>query len=169
MGDVNKALDFYFNNEGGFEDRSDDLGGPTNFGVSLKEYIKDHPTATVVTIKNLTRDVAAIWTKGKFWSPMYERILDQDICSKIFDIAANMGPGDAGIITQTSINFRFKIPLRVDGVIGSKTVDAINQCNPIALMNEIQVRQIVHYIDEITRKPTQKVNLLGWLRRAVKP
>lgn len=95
-----------------------------------------------------------------FWMPKYNEIEDQKIATYIFDKSVNMGWVAIHKIVQRCIG------VIVDGIVGQKTVDAINRKNPIALLHNIRDGVINHYEDIIKAHPEKKVFRKTWLARA---
>jgi lysozyme family protein len=88
-------------NEGEFVDDPKDSGGATKYGISLK-WLKSLEglveaqivagVITVETIQQLTREQACALYRRYFWEPhAYERIANQHIATKVFDLTVNMG------------------------------------------------------------------------------
>jgi len=70
-------------------------------------------------------------------------IRSQDVANKFLSIAVNSGAENATKIIQRAINkVLFTLPgelgLHVDGVCGSQTLEALNRCDPVALMPVIK-------------------------------
>ena len=175
------AIEFVLRNEGGFINHPDDPGGATNYGVSLRTLrrlegqivdewdIDKDGDIDADDIRLMSRDQAVGFYQRHFWSPYFEQILDQAVATKIFDMAVNMGRRQAVRILQRARNLI--VPdLTVDGLIGPKTVSAVNEVppgtGPHLLHQLIQAEQARFYFNLVDHKPGRGVFLLGWLRRA---
>jgi lysozyme family protein len=178
MADFDKAIDVILDNEKGFSDRKSDRGGPTNFGISLKflrSLGKDGDlnldgVIDINDIKYLDEDKAEDLYQKYFWDENgYDKIQDQRIATKLFDIAVNCGPATATRVIQNSINvISAEDKLKVDGILGSKTIKAINSINPSILLKQMIFFQKNYYLSVLERFPDQKENINGWINRANK-
>jgi type VI secretion system secreted protein VgrG len=82
-----------------------------------------------------------------------------------FDANVNVGFSRAVRLYQQAIN-SMGGKMAVDGVLGPKTRQA--QCNRSeqAILQAYVIQQKAFYISIVTRKPSQRKFLNGWLRRA---
>lgn len=95
-----------------------------------------------------------------FWTPLRcDEIQDEKIASYLFDFAVNSGHSDAIRAIQKVV------ATTVDGVIGQKTLAAINTRKPD--LTEFRVQRVLHYLTCILKKPTNIRFALGWIRRAL--
>ena len=164
-----KALDFILMLEGGFSDNQNDRGGQTAFGISQKFLDRiGYP----IPARHLTIDNAEEIYKEYFWeNNLFREILDQRIANKIFEICIHFDFNKAIQLVQQACNqfLPDKDKLIVDGVFGSKTLEAINKITPpYKLVEAIRDKQIERYNLIVLRNPTQRVFLKGWLNRAMK-
>lgn len=154
------AVDAVLAHEGGYVNHPDDPGGETNFGISKRSY--PH-----LDIRHLTSDRAREIYRSDYW----ERIRCGEIespllAAKVFDAAVNIGTYPAARCLQRSVN-RMGAGLKVDGLIGARTLAAVNgvQAGPVLVLF---VGELVRrYLDVVERNPAQRVFLKGWLHRAV--
>jgi lysozyme family protein len=153
--------------EGGLVKLENDKGGITNFGISLKFLKSINPNATEQNIKNLTMQDAKLLLYKYFWLPNnYQDIKSQKIASKVFDIAINCGAYMANIFLQSATNLLdYSPPILEDGIIGPKSIAAINLCNQAALYDTLKYNAIAYYIALIVANKTQSVFKEGWLNR----
>lgn len=163
MADFSEAIETVLHNEGGFVDDPDDDGGATNWGISLRFYKKINPSATVEDIKNLTPQRAMEIYKQYFWDPNhYGDIKDIDIATKVFDAAVNSGPVPANICLQRAIKAQSPAQILLeDGVLGPKSIAAINSYDKSTLLPALKSELAGHY-----RQIADKKYLNGWLHRA---
>jgi len=81
----------------------------------------------------------------------------------IFDWCVNSGRyGSKGV--QKVLNSDFGHRLTVDGIIGKKTLSAIDSCDPHLLFTSIKQARIDFYI-AISKKGQNEKFLKGWLKR----
>lgn len=116
---------FIRSHEGGFANHPKDPGGATNKGVTLKTYQSFFPGKTVEDLKKITDQEWNHIFKSGFWDKVRaDEIHDQSVANLIADWAYNSGVGGAAKEIQKVLG----VP--VDGIIGPKTIEAINTREP---------------------------------------
>lgn len=105
--------------EGGYVNRKDDKGGPTNMGITLARLSQERGyKCTIQDLKNLTREEAnAIYKKG-YWDPIRADELPSGLDYMVFDFYVNSGSWAVKILQRV-------LGLKEDGIIGSLTMKAI--------------------------------------------
>jgi len=167
----NSAVIVLLNHEGGYSNHPKDPGGATNFGITQRELTRCYARLKLPSdVKSLTKVHAKIYYKSEWWDKYhYEAINSLYIATKIFDMAVNMGAEEAAILTQRACN-ACGHNLKVDGILGGKTLGVINEINlhnrEEDLKYELQEEQKWFYEHLCEEKPTLKVFLKGWLSRA---
>jgi len=151
MADFNDAINFVLKHEGGTSNHTADPGGLTKFGISSKQY----PQVSNVTFTLF--DAKTIYQRD-FWK--YDKVTDQRVAAKIFDMAVNMGASKAHQQVQVVLN------LNRDGVFGDDTLAKVNASDPETLLNELCIRSGVFYALIGVTKPAQAAFIPGWIRRA---
>lgn len=152
--------------EGGYVWNKFDSGGETNLGITDRLDGKIDGLVDVngdsigdVEIKNLTEAQAKQVYKTRFWDKMQgDKIESQAIAGILFDGYVNMGATAIKILQRI-------LGLNDDGVIGPKTLEAINGANEIQLYTNYKAARIEFYADLAERKPALKVFLKGWNNR----
>ena len=166
MADVRKLAPFILKWEGGFVNDPDDLGGATNMGVTISTwkqvgYDKDGDgDIDVDDLHLLTReDVVNRVLKPHYWDRWKaDEIKSQSVANILVDWV--WASGAHGI----------KIPQRllgvtVDGIVGPKTLAAVNARNPRELFDMIKIARF-DFIEDICRKrPTNNKFKRGWMNR----
>ena len=174
MSCFNKAVTVILKHEGGFSDHESDPGGATNFGISLRWLrdqglygdFDDDGDIDIDDIKAITAETASRIYREKWWNKYhYDRFVDCDIATKVFDMSVNMGSNRAHRILQQSIN-NIGGNLNIDGIIGPITVKAVNVDDKEMLLTEIRCEQKRFYLRLIAQRPSLGVFRKGWLRRA---
>ena len=151
------AIGTVLKHEGGYVNDPADPGGETKYGISKRSY--PH-----VNIKALTVEQAKAIYRRDFWR--YDRIGNQRVATKVFDMGVNMGSSRAHRILQQAVrNLGQKIA--VDGKIGPKTLAATNRADAQRLLLELRALQAERYVNIVLGRPQSKKFLRGWLRRAV--
>ena len=178
------ALQNVLHHEGGFVDHSDDPGGATDFGISLRFLqgiledsdedgfadgdIDRDGDIDVDDIRSLDlADVEKLY-ENKFWKKAKcDKIKSEMVAVKVFDMAVNMGPGQAWRIAQRACN-SLGTALKVDGKAGTQTLAAVNSLTDrdFMLVTNIRRGQDKFYETLIVKKPSLASFRLGWRRRA---
>ena len=180
MADFDKAIKTVLMNEGMLVDDKADPGGITNFGISLR-WLKQTGELSksdfmnvdtnhdglldAQDIRALTQDDAMTLYKKYWWDKFgYSAINDQNIATKIFDLAVNMGPFSAHICAQRAVRSVIGLQLIENGKMEYATVTALNMCKPDLLMCAIKC-EAAGYYRAIKAEAASKY-IKGWLRRA---
>lgn len=146
--------------EGGYVNDPLDSGGRTNLGVTQRvwEEFVGHPV-TEADMKALTPQKIAPMYKLKYWNPSYCEVLPKGLDYVVFDFAVNAGTGRSVKTLQQAIG------CVADGVIGPKTMAAINNANPKDLITKFSDARADFYQGIVARKPDQARFIKGWLNR----
>ena len=156
-----KFLNYIFEVEGGFTDNENDRGGATNFGITEEEarefgYAGD--------MRNLTKDFAKnIYLKKYYLGNKLDKVINNKVALSIFDWAVNSGR--RGIKKAQIVANKFGANLIIDGIIGNKTLEAINSINPEVFLKEYHEMQRAFYKNLAMKDSTQEDFLKGWLNR----
>lgn len=155
------AVEEVLKNEGGYVNHPSDPGGATNFGITQRTYPQlNIRTLTVAQAKEIY--YVDWWTKGP-----YESITSQAIATKLFDTAVNTGTKRAFKFLQQACN-NLGSNLKVDGVIGPKTIERVNSLPASSVLAEMRKEQAAFYTNLAAKRPSMKVFLRGWLNRAAR-
>lgn len=169
--------------EGGFVNDPADAGGATNMGVTIGTYEvycrkKGYPRPTVERLKKLTETEWTDILKTLYWDRWQaDRIKSQKVANILVDWV--WGSGKYGITIPQRL-----LGVEQDGVVGEKTLKAINDADPDKLfesifdarrkfLEDITARSIKRYEERIGRKATEKELLKhtnkrflkGWMNR----
>lgn len=163
MADFKPAFGHTIGIEGGYVNDPDDNGGETKFGISKRSY--PH-----LDIKALTIEKAAEIYKLDYWDELrLDQVSNQAIAAELFDSAVNCGVGTASQWLQQSLNLvggHVLNAVSVDGVVGSKTLVALESCQyPAAILKCLNGFQFERYLLIVRRDITQRKFFRGWLRR----
>jgi len=152
--------------EGGYVNHPSDPGGETNRGITDRLDGKIDGLVDLgndglgdVDIKKLSEDQAKQVYKTRFWDKMQgDKIESQAIAGILFDGYVNMGSTAIKILQRLLV-------LKDDGVIGPKTLEAINNADELQLYAQYKAARIEFYANLAERKPALKVFLKGWNNR----
>jgi lysozyme family protein len=145
-----------------------DAGGRTRFGIAEKF----HPGLPEEFFTGPAEDALAEAEKieeREYWDAMrLAEVKNQNVANKLFDMGVNMGVRQAAVYAQRAANALAAIDACVaeDGVIGRKTLAAINAANQIAYYQLLCELSAAHYQHLAAVNPAQAVNLKGWMKRA---
>ena len=166
MANVNQLAPFILKWEGGFVNDPADLGGATNMGVTIGAwkscgYDKDGDgDIDVDDLRLLTReDVVNRVLKPHYWDRWKaDDIKSQSVANILVDWV--WASGAHGI----------KIPQRllgvsVDGIVGPKTLAAVNARNPRELFDMIKIARFDFFEDICRKRPANNKFKRGWMNR----
>lgn len=141
-----------------------DKGGPTKYGITLATWRRvgyDKNGDGVLNeedVKLLTKDDFHRVFKQNFWNACKaDKIQDQSVANMLVDFAYNSGVKRAATYLQLTLG------ITADGIIGNKTLFAINKSNGKRLFERFKKTR-EDYLKSIA-KGEQKDFLDGWLRR----
>ena len=148
----------------GFANDPDDLGGATMCGVTLATFTeycrrKGYLRPTIVRLKAITYKEWLEILKTMFWDKWKaDQINNESIALILVDWV--WGSGKYGItIPQKAIG------VTADGIVGPKTIAAVNAKDPKQLFDLIRKERLA-YIERICRsRPTNLKYKRGWLNR----
>ncbi len=159
--------------EGGYSNHRYDTGGLTIYGVTAATLRQAFERGVVGhnEIRRLTVEEARDIYQAMYWEPIGAPGLPEPLDLILFDCAVNHGVGGAGQLLQRTLNFVIAADLRIDGVIGQKTVEALkgalNGNSPEALALAVLAMRARLYVKIVERDARQREFLWGWIRRRV--
>jgi lysozyme family protein len=161
------AFDFVIRNEGtALSENHNDPGGTTKFGISQKQYPN-------LDIKSLTLEQAKEIYYSDYWIPSRAGLINNiPIACKYFDFYVNAGPDDAGIVLQQAINFFIPNKVREDGLVGRKTIEALNELlsarpkHTLHFLLAYAARQWDKYYRLVSARSQLSAFAFGWTARA---
>ena len=160
MADYRKLKPFILRWEGGYINDQADLGKQTNKGVTLSTYRSVFgKNKTVSDLKKITDEQWEFIFKKFYWDKWKaDDIKDQNVANILVDWLWCSG------------SYGIKIPQRVlgvsvDGIVGSKTIAAINARDGRELFDTIK-QERKDFIDRICQtRPQNRKFKNGWLNR----
>jgi len=149
-----RAILFVLRHEGGYANDPSDPGGETKYGISKKAYPD-------LDIKKLTvEDVHRIYVRD-YWQRLSCDEMTPPVGLTVFDSAVNCGRDRASKWLQTSAR-ALDCPVKLDGIIGPKTLAAVHECDPARLCLTFLHQRLFHYLC-LGKKYPQYVS--GWVGR----
>lgn len=142
-----------------------DNGGATMVGVTIGTYrayckYKGKRVPTIADLKAMPykewRDIVhtMFWSKWKA-----DLIEDQNVANMIVDWVWASGQG-IGIKRVQKI-----LGVTADGIVGPKTLAAVNAANPKELFTKVYQARAAHFNAIVKARPSQKKWLKGWMNR----
>lgn len=139
-----------------------DKGGPTNSGVTLATFQSVFGSdKTVTDLRNMTESQWRIVMKGLFWDKCWADMIHNQSVAEIFvDWCVNAGLSKIKMVQQM-------VGTNPDGIVGPKTIAAINRANQEALHRQIKLTRAKRYIAQIEADKTQMGFFNGWFNRII--
>lgn len=128
----------------GWSDDPDDPGGKTMIDVTLETYKtycrkKGYPVPTAERLKNIPFDQWQEILKTMYWDKLKaDEILSQGIANMCCDWLWASG-------TARIKNIQRIVGVTADGIVGPKTIAAINKANPVNLFAELYSARVKFY------------------------
>lgn len=153
----------------GYHDKRTDRGGPTFIGVTLSTFrgwcktqgqtLPASRSAQTAALKALAFDEWRRIAKSLFWDPSRaDMIEDQRIATMVVD---QRWVGGVAMIKA----FQRALALVPDGIVGPKTLAALNAPDRTSTLGTLRAAAIRRYNSIVDRDPSQGINLRGWINR----
>jgi lysozyme family protein len=143
--------------EGGYSNHPSDPGGPTNFGITLRDYRKYlKPGATAADVRRMKlADAQAIY-RSKYWDALRCDQLPAGVDYAVFDYGVNSGIGRSGKVLRRVLG------LADDShVVTAAVIAAVHKCEP----RDLVVRICAERLRFLKALRTWPVFGNGWARR----
>lgn len=174
MAMFNEAIEVVLRHEGGFVDHPADPGGATNWGISLRFLVREgidldldgDGKLDAEDIRRMPRETAIEIYRERIWDRFgYDRIVDQALATKVFDLAVNMGATQAHKCLQRACRAA-GTAIADDGILGPVTLAAANGLPAATVLAALRSEAAGFYRLLAATRPSAAVFLTGWLRRA---
>lgn len=178
-----QAYALTMNNEGGYANDPDDMGGETCMGIArnfwpewpgwkIVDRVKDtHPANlnhALAANLSLNAMVHAFY-KEHFWDCLELDLLQcQQTADQLFDVGVNMGTEVAAKFLQEAVNVFHKPALVVDGKVGTQTIAAANALVHEKIYDQINTLRKQCYDQIIDHDPADDKFEHSWFSR-IKP
>lgn len=174
MADFNKSFSHVMKWEGGYVNDPDDIGGETYKGISRKYWPEWSGWSVVDMMKNERgfpqslddnnelQDLIKEFYQVNFWNRIRgNEIINQDIAEDIFDFAVNAGVKTSSKLAQLASGSN------PDGIIGKKSIDALNSCNEELFVSKFALNKIAKYVAICNKRKSSRKFFFGWVRRVM--
>ena len=169
------AVEVVLEHEGGYVNDPDDPGGPTKFGLSLRQLLEDGEISRwdhdrdgdldAEDIKNISESQAVTYYYERYWDPQPYKLLDQSLATKMLDLSVHLGSGRANKLLQRALRANGQ-PIDVDGLLGPQTLAAVTKVDTPILLLSLKSSQIRFYRSLVEAHPRLAKFERGWLARA---
>ena len=163
--------------EGGYIFDMDDKGQETYRGISrvnnpswegwpIVDQLKPLKRGDIVNHAGLKEAVAKLYFEKYFKKNRFDEIESPKKALVLFDFAVN--GGYSVFMVQNILNIVFAKGLLNDGVLGAKTLTAINEVPDVLFCNEVNKCRIARFKRIVEKYPTQEKFYEGWINRVRK-
>ena len=144
-----------------YVDDPNDYGGATNSGVTLSTF-RDvfGQDKTKEDLKNMTDEQWRAVMKGIWDKCGGDSIKNQSVAEIYVDWCINSGVSKIKMVQQM-------VGTPADGIVGPKTIAAINRANQQVLHRQIKLARAKRYIAQIEARPFNMDNFNGWFNRII--
>ena len=157
-----KIFDYLLEVEGGYTDDKYDKGGKTKYGI-IEEEAREFGYKG--DMQDLTKDFAkSIYLKKYYLGNKLDKVANDKVALSICDWIVNSGRNGTKN-AQVAINQLTNANLDVDGIIGNKTLEALNAADPEKFLEVYHNLQRIYYRSKVEADKTQEDFLAGWLNR----
>lgn len=131
----------------------------------INKYLKNEPdlkkcSLILANVSDLNKMVVEFY-KREFWDKaQLDLVNSQKIADEIFLFGVNVGMKTSIKIAQRLVN------VLVDGIVGQKTINALNSFNESVFDIKFDELEKEHYDKIIEAKPHLVINKKGWYNRA---
>ncbi len=167
MANIDKIIPHILKWEGGNKYTNDplDRGGATKYGITIGtlqgiNYDTNHDGKVDVNdVKALQLENFKHILKRQYWDKWKaDEIKNQSIANLLVDWL--WGSGKHGIIFPQRL-----LGVPADGVVGDKTINALNSANQRIIYNKVWEARKQFYYNIVKNNPSQSKWLKGWLNR----
>lgn len=167
MQDLDQALGYLLEEEGGWSDHPNDRGGKTMWGVTQATYnaYRKKTGKPSQSVKLITKEECRELYRSEYWNAAGCDKLPWPISYITFDAAVNSGASRSLRWTQAGLG------MKADGIVGPQTVSAAKAVIDSSDGSKILaiLDQRVQFLTALVKKDTtQLVFLLGWWRRTMR-
>lgn len=148
-----------------FTDIPEDRGGPTKYGVTQEALSKyRNKPVSAEDVKNLTEAEAAEVFRMNYWNKMnLDLVKRRNIALLIMDMGVLRGVGSVKDVQKILVSMGHNVV--IDGRMGPKTAEALNQVNEWQFCRAYLQRCQKHFASIVAQNQTQRKFIMGWINR----
>lgn len=174
MADFDQAYDKTMAHEGGYVNDPDDRGGETYKGVARKfnskwegwsiidEYkTKGNFPRSLDDDQELQKMIKNFYEVGYWDTVRADDINSQAVAEALFDFGVNAGVRTSAKLAQAVVD------VKADGVIGVKSIAAINNFDEEHFLTAFALAKIARYVHLCEKRQENRKYFYGWVRRAL--
>jgi len=161
-----------------------DKGGETYKGIAknfhpnwigwgiIDKYKNLYPNSFKTSLKNSTKlqNLVKLFYKQNYWDVFKGDSLPYIVAEELLDQSINQGTGRLGgkrlqeALNLLNRNGRLYPDLKVDGIVGSKTLESVKKVNQRRLVKVLNGLQFMRYYNLDTKNPENE-KFVGWFDR----
>lgn len=139
-----------------------DTGGLTYAGIARAKHPQWPGWAWIDRGETPPSQMVRDFYRAGWWEPIQgDQIADQDVAYTLYSFSTNAGLKTAVRLAQVVVG------TTPDGVMGGKTLDALNAQEPRLFLALYALARIARYRDIVKRDRSQQKFLLGWINRTL--
>ena len=174
MADFNQAYEKTMAHEGGYVNDPDDRGGETYKGIARKfnskwegwsiidiARTKGNFPRSLDSDQRLQDMIKRFYETGYWDSILGDQINSQLVAEAIFDFGVNAGVASSSKLAQAVAD------VKADGVIGAKSIEAINKLDEKQFITSFTLAKIARYVHLCEKRTENRKFFFGWVRRAL--
>lgn len=169
MADFERAYERTIVNEGGYKLHKvdGDAGGLTYAGIARNMNPQWEGWAFIDRGETPPSDLVRKFYHQGYWLPLRgHEVESQRVAESLYDFAVNTSaPGRPRVAVVLA---QIVVGATPDGVVGPRTLDALNKTSPELFLARFALAKIARYCEIVDRRPGDLKFLKGWCRRALK-
>ena len=161
------VIGYSFDFEGGYANNKNDRGGETKFGITapfLEDYKYALPGGKGKPINELTKEDAKLLYKAQWDKYNLGYIHDKDLALLLNDYMINSYARNVAKRVQNILNSN-GTNLKIDGIFGKETLNAINDVDKKWLIKQILIDRYHWYRKSVQNDKVQIEHYKGWINR----
>jgi len=147
--------------EGGYVNHPNDPGGETYKGISRRAHPDWKGWQLIDQKKPVPEHLVQEFYYNNYWVRLKSDDMAYPVGEYLFDFGVNAGITRAIMTAQRALN------VKVDGVLGPVTIEAIQKQDPQKLMYELFKERVRYYTTITMQNSRFQVFFLGWIRRTI--
>ena len=161
------VIGYSFDFEGGYVNNKNDRGGETKFGITapfLEDYKYALPGGKSKPISELTKDDAKLLYKAQWNKYNLGYIRNKELALLLNDYMINSYAKKVAQRVQNILNSN-GANIKIDGIFGEETLNAINNTNKEWLIEQILIDRYHWYRKTVQNDKVQIEHYKGWINR----